>query len=338
MNGLSRSEALELVAEATLAPSAHNAQPARWRLCGKRWELFEDASRRLPVADPSGKDARVGLGAAFEGMRLALSRRSIGLTDPVMASRTGPPRASDHGLVPVAHADLQGETSPDPLAEAALQRRTSRGKFAASPTALGTLRGLVDDTSDLVLVEERETIEALARAHDTASYTFLCKPEGQAELYEWMRFTPRHPSWERDGMTAPCLGMSGLTARLASFLFAPSRFRLLVSIRLARHLTSEAAATRSASALLVIRRDDGHDWFAAGMRLYRVWLELTVAGLAACPMSGLVDDPEQCAELRRRCELTDDVSLTNVLRVGPAPSEAPPRSPRLPATEVLDPC
>ncbi|MDX3805186.1 MAG: nitroreductase family protein, partial [Bosea sp. (in: a-proteobacteria)] len=75
---LDRAVLEELLAEARLAPSAHNTQPTRWRLLGDdALLLLEDVTRRLPVADPSGHDVRLSHGAAIEGMSLALGRRGL---------------------------------------------------------------------------------------------------------------------------------------------------------------------------------------------------------------------------------------------------------------------
>lgn len=64
MKPLDRAQQLELVREASRAPSAHNTQPARWRfLPDGTVELREDITRRLTVGDPTGRDAGAGLGA-----------------------------------------------------------------------------------------------------------------------------------------------------------------------------------------------------------------------------------------------------------------------------------
>ncbi len=81
MINLDRDLQLKLIAEAGRAPSAHNTQPARWRILpDARVMLFEDTRTRLVIGDPDGRDSRVALGAAFEGLQIALSRRGLGLT------------------------------------------------------------------------------------------------------------------------------------------------------------------------------------------------------------------------------------------------------------------
>src|SRR5262249_60944221 len=92
-----RSTLFSVLAEASRAPSAHNTQPARWRFePDGTVHLFEDLTRRLPVADPTGHDGAVGLGAAFEGLHLALSRRGIRL--PPLA----PSEASENATAPAS--------------------------------------------------------------------------------------------------------------------------------------------------------------------------------------------------------------------------------------------
>ena len=77
-----REEQFAIVAEASRAPSVHNVQPARWRFMPGAVLLLEDVRRRLPDADPSGHDTLVSLGAAWEGMRIALSLRGLELDTP----------------------------------------------------------------------------------------------------------------------------------------------------------------------------------------------------------------------------------------------------------------
>ena len=67
---LARAELLALVDEGRRAPSVHNIQPARWAALEPGvLALRADPARTLPIADPSGHDVRVSLGAAWEGRR-----------------------------------------------------------------------------------------------------------------------------------------------------------------------------------------------------------------------------------------------------------------------------
>ena len=334
---LSREDTLTLVAEANLAPSAHNTQPARWRfLPGGRMLLLEDVRRRVPFADPTGKDAMISLGGAFEGMSLALSCRGLGLGAPDLGDSPGGARATDDEPYRlVASATVLEAGARDPLAELVTLRRSYRGRFEADASALESVHCVVDAEEGLSVIDAPAEIAELARAHDRTSYRFLQIPELQAELYAWLRFTPAHPDWHRDGLTADCMAMSSLEARAAVMLFRPGMFRVLKLMGLGRLATAEASQTRSAAALLVLHQSPGRGWFEAGRSFYRIWLELTRLGLSACPMSALADDPDECASLRTRCGLVRTAAVINVLRVGKAPPAGAPKSPRLPPDELV---
>jgi hypothetical protein len=72
-------ELLALIEAANRAPSVHNIQPTRFRIDDERTiTLLEDTSRRLFVGDPEGKDNQKSLGAALEGLMLALAARGLG--------------------------------------------------------------------------------------------------------------------------------------------------------------------------------------------------------------------------------------------------------------------
>src|SRR5262245_20228923 len=118
----------ELVDEARRAPSVHNIQPARWALLGPEvLALRADPRRRLPIADPTGHDVRVSLGAAWEGMALALSRRGFS---------AAPPNLRVDGQGPFeARLVLERGGAPDPLAGAVARRAAYRGTFARTAAA-----------------------------------------------------------------------------------------------------------------------------------------------------------------------------------------------------------
>ena len=60
-----------VVSRAVWAPSVHNTQP--WRFAadgGPRISLHADVERRLPVADPDGREMMISCGAALFTIRL----------------------------------------------------------------------------------------------------------------------------------------------------------------------------------------------------------------------------------------------------------------------------
>ncbi len=320
-----------MVAEAARAPSVHNVQPARWGFPeGGRVVLFRAVGRSLPVADPGGHDVRVSLGAAWEGMAIALSRRGWTLSEPVAA-------AGDVPDAPGCDAVLEGwigeGAAEDDLAPCVDARRSWRGRFAATSEAdVARLRDAAGE--DGTVVSGDAALRAVARAYDGAAWSFVREPAYQAELWRWMRFSPAHPDWGRDGLNAECMALSGVERRMGSLLMRPRVFQPLRRVGVAKALVSEAAQTRSAGAVLLFTPPRAADDYAVGRLFYRLWLRVARAGLGAVPMSALSDQPEARARIEREHGVPAGRRLANVLRVGRVPGEAP-RSPRLPVGEVL---
>src|SRR5262249_24928604 len=160
LTGLNAETWREVVAEASRAPSVHNVQPTRWRLgAADRVELLRALDRSLPAADPSGRDVRASVGAAFEGTVLALSRRGLGVGGPALGGEPAGP-----GLVRVAVARLIEGVPEDPLAAWMEKRRAFRGVFPRpAPELAQALRGLA--ARDTIVVTERDAIATLAREY-----------------------------------------------------------------------------------------------------------------------------------------------------------------------------
>ena len=99
------------------APSVHNTQPWAWRLRPDGFDLYADHHRRLPVADPSGRELVISCGAALHHCR---------------SRRQGPGVGGDRAAVPGpvgARAARRG--TPGARGPAALGRRRPGG--AAGP-------------------------------------------------------------------------------------------------------------------------------------------------------------------------------------------------------------
>lgn len=326
---LTREQQATVLAEVSRAPSVHNVQPARWRFDDGGVTLLHDRSRTLPAADPTGRDVEASLGASFEGMCLALSRFGLGLTEPRRAVDDG-----EGEFRSICTARFVAGESLDLLAEHVPRRRSWRGAFMpADAFDLISLETTMNARNDARLLIGKEDISCVARLNDECSWEFMRDPSYQAELHAWMRLSPADPLWGVDGLNAECLAMSAGERHAASLLFRPSVFRLLKTIGVARALVAEAARVRSAAAAIVFHRPQDEPPFESGRAFYRLWLEITAAGLVACPMSSIADSASGSAEVRARCRIPGERRIVNVLRVGKASSK-PPRSPRLPLSEL----
>ncbi len=321
-----------LVAEANIAPSVHNIQPTRFRFADDgAIAVLEDRKRRLPVADPSGADTWRSLGAASEGLSIALSARGFATNVVWMDVVEG-------AIAPrqVARVTIAGDAAPDRLRAFVPQRATWRGAFAAKDAA--ATKGLdgLRATTDLQLVEGRSAIADIARLYDTTSLLTLRDTAYRAELRSWMRLGRLNRNWGRDGLNAHAMALSTFEAAGADVVLGKRMFPTLDRIGLAGPLIAEGAKVRSAAAIGLFHRSaDEHD-FEVGRRFYRLWLEITTAGLCLCPMSVLADTPATATQLKAQFGVDPARKLVNVFRIGIRPAHArPPRRARLPAWDLL---
>ncbi len=176
---------------------------------------------------------------------------------------------------------------------------------------------------------------SIGREYDAAAAAGLRDPAFAKELYAWMRFSPRHPDWSRDGLAADCLSLSPLEAWGGQIAMRPGVVWALAALGLAGLLVSEAAKVRSASALALLFAPRSENPFATGRVFYRFWLDLAASGFSAVPMSALADSPEHSRRLVAAHAPGKDAALINIFRVGPTPEPPPAESARLPAEELL---
>lgn len=308
----------DLVAQAALAPSVHNTQPARWaRVDGGLW-LRADAGRRLPASDPQGRDLRLSLGTACEAMVLALSRRGLG------AEVTPDAGGAFLRLVPGA--------APDPLAGYLPRRATWRGGFRGGDAA-----GLAGTDVAVVSGQGRDDLGAL---NDRAALAILRDPAQRAELRDWMRLSRRHPDYYRDGMNLEALCMGRATGFAARIALSRRGFEVLDALGLAGVAASDAVRVAGAAAIILFHCPEDEDALITGRGLMRLWLRITAAGLAACPMAALADWPEAAAQALARAGIAPGRRLVMALRVGLAdgpPDGWPALRARLPVDELLAP-
>ncbi|MDR2214404.1 MAG: hypothetical protein LBE59_01000, partial [Nevskiaceae bacterium] len=211
-----------IVRQAQRAPTAHNTQPALFRLNNPREiAILGDARRALSVSDPSRRDYLMGLGAVAEGVRLALAERAIAARIESMSNTGDAPVSGDHRCV--ARVLIDGACEPDPLGSQVAHRRSYRGSFAKlSAERANAARQRLDDIPGAVLVTDQLTIAALTNHYEAANLSSLRDPAFVGELWHWLRLNPHHANYDRDGLNADCMAMSGIERRLAGLVMRPA--------------------------------------------------------------------------------------------------------------------
>ncbi|MGE5828974.1 MAG: Acg family FMN-binding oxidoreductase [Micromonosporaceae bacterium] len=315
MNG---AELRDCLIAATAAPSIHNTQPWLFRTGDDRVDVLIDRRRQLTTLDPDGREMYLSVGAAVFNLRVALGARGRETEVRLMPMRDEPYVA--------ASVSISGTAEPPAavraLAAAIPHRHTNRRPFADRPVPPELLRELTGaaaaEGATLVVLEPalRDGVLSLTR---TAENRMRADPHYLEELAAWT--TPGGVG-RRDGVPRQAFGPRDTDAALALRDFGIG------------HGTPTTTVAFEPDPTLVLLFTDGDtkvDWLRAGAALERVLLTATVRGLAATPLSQLLEVP------KLRDLLADTVTgqvAQTVLRIG-YPTTPAPATPRRPIEDVI---
>lgn len=301
--GLSPDQVVDLLRTAGRAPSLHNSQPWRFSVTPQTIELHADARRSPVVADPDGREMRIGCGAALFNLQLALAVQGI---RPIVTIL--PDRERRDLLAVIRHG---GRKQPTPeqrdLLRAVSLRRTDRHPYTDAPVDTPALHALrraaLDEGAWLHIVQEPGQRAALrgiaARAHREQE----ADPAFRAEFAGWVAAAPER----RDGVPARAGGalpepqdrwvMRDFTSGTGPDRLPGKDFESEPVIAvLSSHLSGPSAEVQ------------------VGQALQRVLLTATVNGLATSFLSHIVEVPGTREELRRLISGTRPPQA--VLRIG----------------------
>jgi hypothetical protein len=277
-----------ILVHAVRAPSVHNTQPWWCRIDGSALEVFADRTRALPIADPTGRELMMSVGALVEHLVIVAGR--FGREVSVAAT----PGQGDV----VATLELGAFRPVDPadraLFDAIPRRRTNRRPFLrqAVPDPVRELaRRLVRQRgADLTFISAVSRRRALAEIVSDADRIQLANPAFRAELASWLRWLePNRP----DGIPA----RSGKAPALVRPV-APLAVRTVDVGKGAAAYDRRLMASSPVLAILTTERDDAGAWLDAGRAMARGLLSLTAEGVSASFLNQAVEVPELRTRVR----------------------------------------
>ncbi|WP_460683358.1 Acg family FMN-binding oxidoreductase [Modestobacter lapidis] len=321
----------QVVGQAVRAPSIHNTQPWLFAATGDRLDVRLDPGRALPAIDPTRRQQVVSCGVAVHFAVVALAA----LGHAGEAELVPDPADPDH----LATIRVTGAREPSAaereLAGAIARRHTDRLPFLDRPVPTG----LVDELQ-AEIGRDGVWLKPVSREDEEAATVFLLgqveqleqrDPAYLAELHAWTRTDPT----ASDGVPVAALPEGDRSRRPSNWLV-----RDFVADPGAARPPAPAAADdepppsveHPAVLLLGTMSDDRAGWLQAGQALGRLLLRVTVAGLAASPLTQALDQPWARNRLSHRLALVGHPQM--LLRLGYPAGEAV-ASGRRPVAEVL---
>jgi nitroreductase len=304
------------------APSVHNSQPWRWVAEDEALRLFVDRDRTVPGTDRSGREAIISCGAALDHLRVAM----LAAGWRAQIDRFPNPNDPDH-LATIQFSSVEHVTRAQrDRANAILQRRTDRlpmGRPTYWSLFEPVLRSTIDEspvTLDVVsdderprLVEASQLTEALRR--DDESY--------HAELEWW---------------TSPFVSTQGVPP--SALLSEKESGRVDVArefpVRSHEDRRPEVAVDWSKILVLSTPEDNRADVLRCGEVLSTVLLECTMAFLATCTLTHLIELDESRDIVRGLLKNGGQPQVLIRAGIGPPMEAVPPPTPRRPPDDVLE--
>lgn len=303
------------------APSVHNSQPWRWVAHDDVVHLFVDRHRTVPATDQSGREAILSCGAALDHLRIAMT--AAGWLPSI--TRLPDPLDPDH-LASIEFSPMDHVTGAQRgRAQAILQRRTDRLAFG-TPTYWDrfepVLRSTLDESVATLDILSDDQRPLLAEASLRSESLRREDPSYQLELQWW---------------TSPFALVEGIPPNALASDIEGRRVDVGRDFPVRSHQDRRAEIGADWSKILVLstREDTLADVLGCGEALSTVLLECTVAGMATCTLTHLIES-KQSRDIVRDLIVHGEPQV--LIRVGIAPplEAIPAPTPRRPLDGVLE--
>jgi len=320
--GTATSPMLDLVRQATLAPSSHNTQCWRFTIAERSVSIAPDFTRRCPAVDPDDHHLFVSLGCATEN--LVHAALATGLHAEPRFNPGG------DGVIAVNLEPTQKQVTP--LFQAISERQCTRGDYDGKPISAPELRQLeqagTGDGVSIRLLTARPVMESVLEyvvAGNTAQMNDAAFVE---ELKAWIRFGADEALRTGDGLFAGASGNPALPrwlgSRVMGLFFKPKS----ENERYARQVRNSAGL-----AVFVSKRNDKAHWVEVGRCYERFALQATALGIRNAFLNQPVEVVAVRPQFARWLVLATGERPDLVVRFGRGP--AMPLSMRRPVSAVL---
>lgn len=294
---------LRAAAVAMLAPNPHNIQPWTIRLIGDdRLALHVDLGRLLRETDPPGRQILIGQGTFLELFRLAAASEGWRAEMTLLPDGAFPVDRLDDRPVATIRMVRDESQRADPLFAHHGARRSNKEPFdtekPVSDANLASIAASADKDMRFVTSQEPARRQTLRDLAEKALILEVETPRTLKESVDLMRMGPTEVAANPDGIDL--LGpMIWWGSRLGMVSRADIQTPGTQSYQVGIDMVKGQAQTAMAFGWLVTPDNSRLSQLTAGMTYLRLNLAATRAGVAMHPMSQLLQEYPEMADLQQ---------------------------------------
>lgn len=275
----------KILHHASLAPSGHNSQPWRVRICRHHeWIIEADPARSLPCVDPDNRELLLSLGAFIENLSITAATLGLHAEVEILARdrqdwevarvvlQEGPPRDYRLQILRERRTVKNGQL-PRVLATSDLARLTATGEGQTMYAASGSKQA--------AFIEESIVEAFRLQAH---------REEAQQEFVRWLRLDTTEVLRHRDGITTDSMELSGIAGWYVNTFLSPGDFLTDKMRQEGIDATATLAGEGGGWLLLTSRDQTVAELLSCGRRFQRLALAACELGIAIHPMTQILEE------------------------------------------------
>ncbi len=303
------------------APSVHNSQPWRWVAEDGTLRLFVDRHRAIAATDYSGREVILSCGAILNHLCVAMTAAGW---EPKIERFPDPNEPDQLAAIEFSPSDHVTDAQHR-RAEAILQRRTDRlplGRPTYWDVFEPVLRDAFDDNVVTLDVLSDEVRPLLVEA---------------SQLTEELRRDDSYYHAELDWWTSSFVLTEGIPPSALASDKESWRVDVARTFPVRSHADRRGEVKVDWAKILVLSTPDDtrSDVLRCGEVLSTVLLECTMAGMATCPLSHLIELDESRDIVRGLIDQHGEPQVLIRAGIAPPMEHLPPATPRRPLDDVL---
>jgi len=256
-----------LLRYAVLAPSTHNSQPWLFKIKGNKCEIHLNKEKKIPYADPKGRDMYISLGCCIENFLLAA--KYFGVFDNLEIVL----KKELVAIVTIKSKVLKSKNKEELrcLVKTITNRQNKRGSYNKNciPSfLLNSISKIANDYKGVCLEinTNRETINEVSRLTGQSVLEAYRKEEFRKEIIKWFI---GNKSLKKEGIPGYSLLLPSIISKIFPIVINKINLGPLISF-----MTTKKMNTSRALFIFSSKNDTKKDWVMVGRFAERAMLEL----------------------------------------------------------------